>query len=178
MPRNNAQQKASSPNGNEHGPTGGGWKQVETDALFYNPETCSKEALQGYLLGEQEMPPMTGADGAVRPWSVFVVRTTAPTLAAASKQEPKMVPAGTVVVVGLAAGIKGLRKFLDAERIIEIWIKPSGMRSLPGGRNMRIWNIRANDETIIPRTALEPTYRKALTSGSGAQEEKADELPF
>lgn len=161
------------------------FQKVVTDRPMYRVEKCSKMPLVGHLLGLAAMPPAQITDaqraqGQTGHWNAYVIKTTEPTLACTANDAPVEVPVGTEVIIGESAKLSELRKYLFADKILEIRIETTGKVNLQGGKTMRTYDIGADFDHPIPRpqqyalpaAGLPPM--KQLSAG----DVDSDEIPF
>lgn len=158
--------------------------KVVTDRPMYRVNKCSKMPLVGYLLGLGAMPPAALTEeqkkqGQTGHWNAYVIKTTEPTLACVGDGAPEEIPVGTEVIIGESAKLNELRKFLFADKMLEVHINTTGLSSLKGGKSLRGYDIGADFDNAIPRpqqyalpaTGLPPV--KQLAVG-----EDGEEIPF
>ena len=178
--------KADKKTASDNGAKKSRFTKVVTDRPMYRVNKCEKMPLVGYLLALVQMPPAQLTEqqrlqGQTGIWNAFVIKTTEVTLACKADGAPEEIPVGTEVIVGESAKLSELRKFLFADKIVEVSINTTGTVQLKGGKSMRTFDIGADFDHPIPRTqqyalpaaGLPPL--KQLSAGTGGDDE---EIPF
>jgi hypothetical protein len=149
--------------------------KVVTDRPMYRVDKCAGKPLVGYLLALVAMPPTS--DG--KAWNAYVIKTTEITLACASKDSPAVdVPVGTEVVLGESVKLEELRKYLLADKLIEVSITTTGKQNLAGGKTMRTFDIGADFDRPIARPAQYALASAALPPTKQLAAHNDDDIGF
>lgn len=135
-----------------------GWREVTTDFSIFKPAEAGGRACQGYLLRLQDMPETDNG-----PWSAYVVELTRPCPVASFDGEVREAKAGEEVLLPKTAKLEGLSRFLHPKAIVEVRVKPLEQVKIGKGRTMWRYEIRANEKTMRPRSAVHATLHAGAT---------------
>lgn len=153
------------------------WMKVGGDRMVYKPETCHDFAIQGLLLGRQELP---GGVGGL-PWAAYVVRLTAPTKATDRTQDDKLVtiPAGDEIYLPETARLAQTLQAAaeNPDFIFEIWIKPTSKQKLGQGREMWLYTTRVS-RTGRKRTESDRFFMGGRSKADSSSQKPHDSMEF
>ena len=159
--------------------------KIVTDRPMYRVDKCGARPLVGKLLFLARMPPAQVTEqqkkqGQTGEWNAFVFLTTEPTLACIGDGAPEEVPAGTEVLLGESAKLTELRKYIYADKILEVSVFTTGKSNIGGGKSLRHYDLGADFTNPYPRPpqyelsaeGLPPIKQLAGAEGDG------EEIPF
>lgn len=121
------------------------FREIATQRYMYKSDECKETPLVGYLLNLLPMAPMKMADGEMREWSAFLIRTTRPVLAFNRDKQIETVPVGSEVLIPATYELQQfITKAATAEGVVfEIRIQPSKKISLGGVQKMWLYKMAA-----------------------------------
>ena len=117
---------------------------VSQDRKVYNADLCKDKPLRGYLLDSIQF-----GEGSDRPFKMFLVKLTAPTLVVDREKKVTTAQVGDEVLIVATYALRAIEKLaLNPQFVFEIWCKPISKDPIPGGND--VWRY---DLKVSPRSA-------------------------